>query len=470
MDDEKVPKGDSDTMKIENAADESPYTPEEEKKLLRSIDMILMPTIFIMYLLSYMDRTNIGNAKIAGMEDDLNMSSGQYSICLVVFFIGYVVFEVPSNMVLSKTRPSIFLPAIMVLWGTLTCLMAVVKTYKHVLILRVLIGCIEAGFAPGVLLIISSWYKRSEQSKRFAVYISAAILSGAFGGLLAAAIVEGLEGAHGLRGWRWLFIVEGAVTIFFAIVSSFILLDFPDTSKKFTARQRFVAVSRLQSEDVVSLDKNVPRMASLEALQRALTDWRTWMFTVGYMVIVGSSTLTYFYPTLVQGLGYTTTKSANYMTVPIYGSAFVCTAVSGYFGDKVPQWRGVIIAAWLTFSMICAIVVCAVYDFTARYVLLVLMASGLWATNAAALSYSSSSIGDMPPEVRGISLAVINGLANLAQIYGSYLFPSSDEPKYIRGFSAIAAMLFLGVATYILLHICVRRRNRRLLNTGALEE
>lgn len=189
--------------------------------------------------------------------------------------------------------------------------MAVVKSYKHVLVLRILIGSIEAGFAPGVLLswsplwpplllnlifdakltptVISSWYKRSEQSKRFAVYISAAILSGAFGGILAAAIVDGLEGARGIRGWRWLFIVEGAVTIFFALVSSFILLDFPDTSKKFTARQRFVAMSRLQNENVVSLDKNIPRMASLEAFRRAMTDWRTWMFTIGYMVRSASS-------------------------------------------------------------------------------------------------------------------------------------------------------------------------------------
>ena len=151
------------------------------------------------------------------------------------------------------------------------------------------------------------------------------------------------------------------------------------------------------------------------------------------------------------------------MTVPIYGAAFVCTAVSGYFGDKVPQYRGIIIAGWLTFSMVCAIVVCVVYNFTARYVLLVLMASGLWATNAGSLSYASSSIGDMPPEVRGISLAVINALANLAQIYGSYLFPSEDEPKYIRGFGAIAAMLFVGVAIYALLHVFIRRRNKNLL-------
>lgn len=94
----------------------------------------------------------------------------------------------------------------MIIWGMLTCCMAAVHNFAHLVILRTIIGCIEAGFAPGVLLVLSSWYKRTEQSKRFGVYISAAILSGAFGGLLAAGIVDGLEGAHGIRGWRWLFV------------------------------------------------------------------------------------------------------------------------------------------------------------------------------------------------------------------------------------------------------------------------
>jgi MFS family permease len=143
------------------------------------------------------------------MADDLELSSSQYSVALVVFFVGYVIFEAPSNMILVRSRPSRYLPAIMVVWGGLTCAMAAIKTYHHLLILRVFVGILEAGFAPGILLIISSWYKRTEQSKRFAVFISAAILSGAFGGLLAGAITGGLEGAHGLRGWRWLFIVEG---------------------------------------------------------------------------------------------------------------------------------------------------------------------------------------------------------------------------------------------------------------------
>lgn len=147
------------------------------------------------------------------MADDLHLTSSQYSVALVVFFVTYVFFEAPSNMILVRSRPSVYLPTIMVIWGGLTCCMAAIKTYHHLVVLRIFVGMLEAGFAPGILLIISSWYKRTEQSARFAIYISAAILSGAFGGLLAGAITGGLEGAKGLRGWRWLFIVEGLATI-----------------------------------------------------------------------------------------------------------------------------------------------------------------------------------------------------------------------------------------------------------------
>ncbi|SPO05028.1 related to allantoate permease [Cephalotrichum gorgonifer] len=404
------------------------WTPEEEAKLVRKIDWYLLPAIWLMYLLSYMDRTNIGNAKIAGMADDLDLTSNQYSVILVVFFIGYVLFEPGSNMILVRSRPSIYLPAIMAVWGCLTCVMAAVKHYHHLIILRVIIGIMEAGFAPGILLIFSSWYKRTEQSKRFAVFMSAAILSGAFGGLLAGAITGGLEGAHGLRGWRWLFIVEGAATVGWAGVSVFLLLDFPASSKKLTERERAIAVARLRMDSVVQRGDD-EKLGKRQSFMRALKDWRTWGFILGYMVIVGSSTLSYFYPTLVRGLGYTRTVQAQYMTVPIYVVAFVCTAISGYFADKIPAYRGLVIACWLAFSMVTSIIVCCVYNFTARYVLLVLMAAGLWASNAVSLSFASSTFGSMDAEVRGIALALMNAMGNLAQIYGAYLFPSEDEPN-----------------------------------------
>ena len=173
--------------------------------------------------------------------------------------------------------------------------------------------------------------------------------------------------------------------------------------------------------------------------------------------IVGSSTLSYFYPTLVKGLGYSSVN-AQYMTVPIWGVAFVCTAISGYLTDFVPQKRGLIIASWLSVSVICSIITCAVYNFVGRYVLLVIMTSGLWVSNALSLSYASSTFGSMPNETRAISLAFVNAMGNLASIYGAYLFPSNDAPKYLMGFGVISGLCALSVVSYTGLHILLKRR------------
>lgn len=172
----------------------------------------------------------------------------------------------------------------MIIWGALTCVMAVVKNFTHLVVLRVLIGCIEAGFAPGVLLVLSSWYKQTEQSKRFGVFISAAVLSGAFGGLIAAGIVDSLEGARGIRGWRWLFIIEGAITVAFAIISLFILPDFPATSRRLSEREKQIAVARLATENVTAVTEDSERLSNLGACKVACKNWRTWAFVVGYMV------------------------------------------------------------------------------------------------------------------------------------------------------------------------------------------
>ena len=203
-------------------------------------------------------------------------------------------------MILVRCRPSVYLPVIMAIWGGLTCCMAAIQDYNHLVILRISVGLFEAGFAPGILLLISSWYKKTEQSARFAIYISAAILSGAFGGLLAGSITGGLEGAHGLRGWRWLFIIEGIATIAWAICSHFFLLDFPSTTSRFSERERMIATVRLLSDEAkvsfYSTDTPI-RKTKRATVLAALWDWRTWGFVSGYMVIVGSSTLSYFYPT-----------------------------------------------------------------------------------------------------------------------------------------------------------------------------
>ncbi|KAM3432689.1 hypothetical protein MY4824_006426 [Beauveria thailandica] len=341
--------------------------------------------------------------------------------------------------------------------------MAFTPNYGAFVAFRFLMGLLESGFAPGILMILSSWYRNEEQSRRFAVYISAAILSGAFGGLLAGSITSGLHDAHGMQGWRWLFIVEGVDSMITAVIAIFILPDFPSNTsqRKLSATERSLAIRRLEADARSHSTEEQPHLTHLQAfLKLSLTSWQTWLLVVGYMAIVGSSTLSYFYLTLVKGLGYGQ-KEAQYMTIPIFGIAFVTTAVIGYVADKKSRWRGVILGGMMSVAMLCSIIICAVYNFKARYALLVIMASGLWASNGLALSYASVTFSSMPNEARAVSLALVNAMENLAQIYGAYLFPSEDALKYLAGFGVISGLCLTGVVAYLALHLLLGRLTKR---------
>ncbi|KAF2267737.1 MFS general substrate transporter [Lojkania enalia] len=423
---------------------------DEEKKLVRKIDMFLMPTIWVLYLFSYMDRTNIGNAKVAGMKDDIGLSSTQYFLAVVVFQIGYVIAEVPSNMILSRTRPSLYIPFLMVLWGSVAALMSLVKTPAQLLGMRFLLGVMEAGFSPAVLFIISTWYRRNEQSKRFMTFLSAGILSGAFGGIVAGAITDSLDGAYGIRGWRWLFIVEGVATVGVALITPFFLLDYPATSKRLKPRQRELAVARLQADGITSAGERgeIAEVSHWKAFLYAVSNWRLWLLCAGYMTIIGCYSLSYFNPTLVRGLGYEG-ADAQYMTVPLYVVAFAIAVPTCIFADRQPNYRPIMAMVVLIFGTLFCALTAGIYAYVPRYVFLCFINSAIWTANPLALSFASVSMGPLHPETRAISLAIVNGMGNLAQIYGSYLFPDRDAPKYLVGFGTYAGLLFFGAMIYL---------------------
>lgn len=248
--------------------------------------LLSLPTIS-----SYLDRSNIGNAYTGGMGKDLNMSPNHYSIVLLVFFATYVTFEVPSNMLLTRVRPSIYLPTIMFLWGGLSIAFAAAKSWQAIAVLRVILGVLEAGFAPGVLFLLSSWYKKGELARRYSIYYSAVPLAGMFGGLIAGGLLKTLDGSNGMAGWRWLFIVEGAATCVVAIASVFILPDFPSTTKWLSPRERAIAGRRLAEDNVGSAQGGDEDISHNQAAKMAFTDWRTWCFVFLYMLTTGSQTI-----------------------------------------------------------------------------------------------------------------------------------------------------------------------------------
>lgn len=429
------------------------YVPgtDAEKKLLRKIDMRLIPCLWVMYILNYVDRTNIGNAKIAGMAHDLGLDDNRYSLALSLFFITYLLMEVPSNMILSRSKPSLYLPGIMLLWGSLATAMGGTPNFGGLVAFRLVLGGIESGFFPGVLFLLSCWYKPAEIGKRFAIFYSAAVLSGAFGGLLAGAITGGLAGVGGLAAWRWLFIIEGVSTVVVAIIAKFILLDFPETSKSLSQEERLLAKVRILHAGLES-GSNDPenRLTHWQAFIAACSDYRTWAFMLLFVLDVGAGTISYFIPSITHTLGYPTTI-AQYMTIPVYMVAAIVLNCVAFSADRFQERRWHVTAA-LSLGCVAGIVCATVQHPKVRYAMLCFVAAGIWTALPLILAWITSTI-NLPAEKRAICIAMINAVGNLSSVYGSYLWPSTTAPHYTLGWSVTAAFLGAGAILAALLPV-----------------
>lgn len=376
--------------------------------------------------------------------------------------------EVPSNMILSRSRPSIFLPSIMLVWGALSAIMACAPTYGSMLAFRFILGCVESGFFPGVLFVMSCWYKTAEIGKRFAIFYSAAVVSGAFGGLLAGGITVNLDQTHGIAGWRWLFIIEGVATVGVAIIAKFILLDFPQTSPALTLEERQLAAVRIIADSSIPGSSGDDRLSHWEAFKAASTDPCTYSFMLLFVLDVGANTISYFIPTITESLGYETAM-AQYMTVPVYAVAAIVLNIWAYSADRQEERRWHITSA-LVLGFICSLVCAIVKAPVVRYVMLCFVASGIWSALPLILAWASKTI-NLPAEKRAIAIAMINAVGNLASVYGSQIWPTSSAPHYTMGWGITAGFLGAGACVAAVMPVFIKLVPNKLTKAElALEE
>lgn len=298
----------------------------QDKKLLWKLDLRLIPWLCLLYLISFLDRTNIGNAKLDGLTKSLHITSGQYNACLSIFFVSYALFEPATNILLKRLRPSVFIPIIMVLWGICMVCMGLTHNFQGMMAARFFLGVAEAGLFPGINYYLSCWYKRSEFGIRAAIFFSAAAVSGSFGGLLAAAIGE-MKGVGGKEGWAWIFILEGLATVLVGVASFWMVFDFPDEARFLSDIDRQRVIRRLKADQQSSAEHESFKM---EYFWATVKDWKTWLYALIYM---GADCPLYafslFLPSIVAGLGYTSTK-AQLLSVPPYAAAAILTITVGY--------------------------------------------------------------------------------------------------------------------------------------------
>jgi len=429
-----------------------------EHKLMRKVDWRLLPILGALYSISLIDRTNISNARVAGMGADLQLQiDSRYTIVLVMFFIPYFLFELPSNIVLRRVGSANWLAFLAFAWGTVMLGQGFVKSYEALAVCRTLLGLFESGFFPGCVYLVSCWYVRYEVQKRLAAFYLLSVMVGGLANLLAYGLMQ-MEGVSGLRGWRWIFIIEGLLTQVTAIGAWFIIVDFPDKGEKrhFLTHEQAAFVTKRIEDD---RGDSVPDSLTWGKFFRHLRDLKLWAFALMFMsTTMPAYAFAYFAPVIIRGMGYTA-GAANALSAPPACAAVFTAFGFAWIGDKY-HVRAPIIASQSLICIIGLMITAYHSNNGVRYFGIFLGVAGCQGNIPAILAYQSNNIRLQSKRSVGSALQI--GFGAIGGIIASTAFRERDAPKYVNGLWATAALQFYVLASLCCTTFYFWRKNKQM--------
>ncbi|KAE8151332.1 vitamin H transporter [Aspergillus avenaceus] len=426
--------------------------PALEKKLLRKLDWRVIPALWFLFLISFMDRSNIGNAKIAGMAKELNLVGNKYNLAVTMFTVAYVIFGMPANLLVKKFGPKM-LVLYMFTWGLFVMGQDLTKNATGLIACRFFMGMCEAGFVPGCAYLIGSYYKRDEFLRRYAIFFSANMAAGAFNGLFSS-LLTGLK-MEGYDGWRWLFLIEAIITMGVSIICYWIVVPFPEDATFLTPDEKALLLARLEADggsvrsDPISF-KQVLSMAG---------DWKIWICVLGYLGAEESaSSLVAFQPTILKDLGWTS-RSAQEHSIPIYAVAFVLTLSCAWLSDHLRHrylftlFRSVlIIIGW-------SIELAQVQPAGIRYMGMFFVASGAFIMMSTIVVWLCVNLGKGVK--RSVGMGLLPAFGNCDAFVSGTVFITSQSPRYPVGFRVGLAFGVVAGLACTVYYFALRAENRR---------
>ncbi|KAL9056364.1 MAG: hypothetical protein Q9162_002955 [Coniocarpon cinnabarinum] len=417
------------------ADQDSEWHAKMTRKLMFKIDIRLLPLLVAMYLLNFLDRNNLSQARLGTLEEDLGMKGTDFNLATSILFVGYILMQLPSNLIITRVTPSRYIGVVMFIWGAVSAAQGGSSSFTGLVVARFFLGFVEAPFFCGAIMMMSSWYTRKELAHRIAWFYSGTSLANAFGGLIGAGVIGNLNGSHGIAGWRWLFIIEGSITCGVAIIAFFVLPNYPSTTSWLKAEERSYAEWRLL-EDTGEADIT-DASGLLQGLKLALKDYRVYVFTLLQHTSLLSQTFQYFFPSIVKTLGYGNIETLL-ITAPVWIATFlislVVTYTSGRFGDR--SYHILILQA---VAVIGNIIVVSTLSIGARFFGMFLMPMGAVAAYQIIVAWVANSF-PRPLVKRSACIAIANMFGNSATIYGSYMWSDADAPRYLPGGTATAVI------------------------------
>ncbi|KAF5093967.1 hypothetical protein D0Z00_003752 [Geotrichum galactomycetum] len=434
-----------------------------QKKLMLKLDLHIVPAICLLYLLAFLDRVNISNANVYGLAKDLNLHGNQYNIALTVFFVPYILSEIPSNYFLKKLNPHVWLSGCMVLFGAVTLAQGFVKNFGGLVVCRVFLGMSEAGMFPGCFYLLSMWYRREEAQRRYSFFFSSTCLAGGFSGLIAAGIWN-LNGKRGLEGWRWIFIIEGAITIFCSALMFFCISDFPEDARYLSENERAFIKAKLALDSGDS-SHDVPLDA--KSVFRVFKEWKIWVIGLMYFfLIVPSYGYAYFAATIVKSLKYSAIQT-QFHSVPPWVAAFGFSMISAIASDKTRHRAGYAIFSCLVAIAGFIMLLANHTNIHVRYGGLFLIASGLYTAMPLLVCWTNMNFAGHHRRSVGTGWQI--GFGNIGGIIATFSFLSTDGPFYTKGLTIGLVFTICAIVTIIgyELGLIYENRQKRL---GLMDE
>ncbi|MFK4533455.1 D-galactonate transporter [Bradyrhizobium ottawaense] len=422
---------------------------EAGDRLYRKIAWRLIPFLMICYVGAYLDRVNVGFAKLQ-MLNDLQFSETIYGLGAGIFFIGYFLFEVPSNLMLQRVGARIWIARIMITWGIISACFAFVSTPLQFYILRFLLGAAEAGFYPGVILYLTYWIPSHRRSQMIALFMTAIPIAGIVGGPLSGWIMQYFDGHQALAGWKWLFLFEAIPSIVLGIATIFCLTDRPEKARWLSEQEKAIVVSALDAQAQNS-ESTLTTMGEAFRNPRMLL-----MCMIYFCVIMGQYGLTFWMPTLVKSAGVTGVLQIGLFSAIPYTFAVVVMISAGRNSDRTRERRWHVIVPMLAGALGYMIVAAAGGNVTLALIGLSLAAAGaitpgplFWALPSAFLAGTAAAAG----------IAAINAFAGLAGFVSPYLIGYLRD---ITGTSTIA--MYTSAAVLVLGALAILKVPAKLVN------
>jgi MFS family permease len=417
-----------------------------EKATMRRVSWRLMPFLMLAYLLCYIDRVNVGFASLQ-MNKAVGIDPKTYGLGAGIFFIGYFILEVPSNLALERFGARTWIARIMLTWGLVSAAFALIGGPISFLILRFLLGAAEAGFFPGVILYLTYWYPAEYRAKIVGIFMVAIPVAGLIGSPISGAIL-GMDGVLGLGGWQWIFLLEAGPTLLLGILSFVWLTDRPEHAPWLPLQQQQWLIAKLEGER-----RRAPRI-SHASLWRVLSNKYVLIMALVYAGAAGASTsLSLWMPQLVKSFGLTNLETGLVNAIP-FGLAAVWMILWGRSSDRTGErvWHNALPLAWMVLAMVATFY--AISQLWVMIPLLTLIAAGTYASKGPFWALSSEWLGAASAAA---GLAQINALGNLSGFFFNYMIGwIKDE----TGSFPLALMPIAAVATIGTICLLVIGRNQ----------